>query len=146
MSYSSQKLKLDVSYVNFQGAEESLLGGVTCGLRCPSSNLPTNFSQKSCVEIWFVLVEPFKSYRGNRQKKKITDATENNTFGKILFRAVLNTRGPNITFAGSGNKNTINNSSNNNSIIFHNNHSNSNDNNDYKKILLVIIIIITIII
>ena len=27
------------------------------------------------MKIWFGLFEPFKSYRGNRQKKKITDAT-----------------------------------------------------------------------
>ena len=30
---------------------------------------PSYFSQKSCVKIWFILVEPFKSYRGNRQKR-----------------------------------------------------------------------------
>ena len=36
------------------------------------------------------MVEPFKSYCGNRQKKKITDTTENNTFRKILFWAVKN--------------------------------------------------------
>ena len=51
---------------------------------------PSFSSQKSCVKIWFGLVEPFKSYHGNRQKKKkkkkITDAAENNTL-KIPFRA-----------------------------------------------------------
>ena len=39
------------------------------------------------------MVKPFKSYRDNRQKKKkkkiIANATENNIFGKILFRAVI---------------------------------------------------------
>ena len=48
---------------------------------------PSFSSQKSCVKIWLGLVEPFKSYHGNRQKKKITDAAENNTFGKIIFVA-----------------------------------------------------------
>ena len=31
---------------------------------------PRYFSQKSCVKIWFGLVEPFKSYRDNKKKKK----------------------------------------------------------------------------
>ena len=31
---------------------------------------PSYSSQKSCVKIWFGLVEPFKSYRGNIKKKK----------------------------------------------------------------------------
>ena len=40
---------------------------------------PSYFIHKSCVKIWFGLVEPFKGYRGNKKKeKKITDATENN--------------------------------------------------------------------
>ena len=44
---------------------------------------PSYFSQKSCVKIWFGLVEPLKSYCDNRQKKKkkkrkCTDAAENN--------------------------------------------------------------------
>ena len=50
---------------------------------------PSYVSLKSCVKIWFGLVEPFKSYRVNRQKKKKkkkkSDATENNTFGKFFF-------------------------------------------------------------
>ena len=38
---------------------------------------PSYFRQKSCVKIWFRLVETFKSYRGKRQKNgKITDATK----------------------------------------------------------------------
>ena len=50
------------------GGQRPLLVGlhVTC-----DAHLRTwlsNSSQKSCVKIWFGLVEPFKSYRG---KKKI---------------------------------------------------------------------------
>ena len=45
---------------------------------------PSFSSQKSCVKIWFGLVELFKSYRGNiEKKKKITDTTENN----VSFRS-----------------------------------------------------------
>ena len=54
---------------------------------------PSYSSQKSCVKIWFGLVEPFKSYRGNikKKKKKITDATENNIrpFGRIKKLSLL---------------------------------------------------------
>ena len=80
---------------------------------------PNSSSHKSCVKIWFGLVEPFKSYRVDKKKKnkkkinkinkaksqtrlktksfsekfvsgRITksDAAENNTFRKIIFRAV----------------------------------------------------------
>ena len=36
-------------------------------------------SQKSCVKMWFGLVEPFKSYRGNiRKKKKINKSIKQN--------------------------------------------------------------------
>ena len=66
-------------YVNFQraqgGGRESkspLLGGGGLHLTCDVHfrTWPSYFSQKSCVKIWFGLVEPFKSYRGNRRKKK----------------------------------------------------------------------------
>ena len=33
--------------------------------------LPSYSSQKSCVKTWFGLVEPFKSYRDNKKKKKL---------------------------------------------------------------------------
>ena len=51
-----------------RGERNPLLGGlrVTCDAHfrtCLSYS-----SQKSCVKIWFGLVEPFKSYRGNKQK------------------------------------------------------------------------------
>ena len=40
---------------------------------------PSSSSQKSCVKIWFGLVEPFKSYHGNiPKKKKKSEEIENN--------------------------------------------------------------------
>ena len=58
--------------MNFQGGRSPLLGGWGWGV-----TYDTNFrtwlsysSKKSCVKIWFGLVEPFKSYRGNKKKKK----------------------------------------------------------------------------
>ena len=85
MSYSSQKscVKIWFGLVELGGmlifcggggvgGRTTPIGGVTCDLRCPSSNLPElYFSQKSCVKIWFGLVEPFKSYRANRKKKNL---------------------------------------------------------------------------
>ena len=47
---------------------------------------PSYSSQKSNVKIWFGLVEPFKSYRGNIKGKKNHNATEkNNVLRKNYF-------------------------------------------------------------
>ena len=45
------------------------------------------FSLKSCLKIWFGLVEPFKSYRGNSKKKKIefSGAGRNPLLGGVTF-------------------------------------------------------------
>ena len=53
------------------GAEEPLVGGggYMC-LAMPIYELVRAISVKSRVKIWFGLLEPFESYRGNRQKKK----------------------------------------------------------------------------
>ena len=60
------------------------------------ASLPFSFRKKKSIKIWFGLVEPFKSYCGNRQKKKKKinkDKTKSQTqlktlsFGKIFFRA-----------------------------------------------------------
>ena len=50
-----------------RGADTPYLGGlhVTCDAHLQT--WPSYSSQKSCVKIWFGLVEPFKSYRGNKQ-------------------------------------------------------------------------------
>ena len=58
-------------YVNFQrggGVEDPYLRGfhVTCDAHFRTQ--PSYSSQKSCVKIWFGLVEPFKSSRGNIKK------------------------------------------------------------------------------
>ena len=58
-------------YVNFQGGgRRPQLGGlhVTCDAYFRTEQ--SYSSQKSCVKISFRFVEPFKSYRGNIQKKK----------------------------------------------------------------------------
>ena len=39
-------------------------------LQCHFQTWPSYSSQKSCVKIWFGLVEPFKSYHGNKHKKE----------------------------------------------------------------------------
>ena len=57
-------------YVNFQGSRTPLLGGLHVTCNAHFRTCLRYSSQKSCVKIWFWLVEPFKSYRGNRQKKK----------------------------------------------------------------------------
>ena len=57
-------------YLNFQWGQKPLLGAVTCDLQCPFSNLFELFQSKISVNIWFGLIEPFKSYRGNIQKNK----------------------------------------------------------------------------
>ena len=52
------------------------------------------FSQKPCVKIWFGLVEPFKCYCGNIQKKRKKKEKRSQLqlklicVGKILFRAL----------------------------------------------------------
>ena len=75
------------------GGRRTLLRGlhVTCDTHLRTC--PSYFRQTTCVKIWFGLLEPFKSYRGNRQKKKITDATGNNTLE---------------IFSGGNNNNNIN--------------------------------------
>ena len=45
-------------------------GGVTCDRWCPFSYMAEQFQLKILCEHLVGLVEPFKSYRGNRQKKK----------------------------------------------------------------------------
>ena len=81
-------------YVNFQGWGRSpLLGGLHLTCDAYFHTWPSYSSQKLCVNIWFGLVEPFRSYRGNikkkkkKKKKKITDVTENNMrpFGHIMI-------------------------------------------------------------
>ena len=49
--------------MNFQGGQKPPLGGglhVTCNAHLRT--WPSNSRQKSCVKIWFRLVEAFKSY------------------------------------------------------------------------------------
>ena len=61
-------------YVNFRwwggGGRSPLLGGLHVAGNAHFRTWLSYFSQKSCVKIWFGLVEPFKSYRGSRQKTK----------------------------------------------------------------------------
>ena len=45
---------------------------------------PSYFSPKSFVKIWFGLVEPFKSYRGNRQKKKNNNNNKTNSQTRLV--------------------------------------------------------------
>ena len=49
---------------------------------CPSFS-----SEKSCVKIWFGLVEAFKSYRGNKKKKKITEGAQFNILTEFSLHA-----------------------------------------------------------
>ena len=93
----------------FRGAEEPLLvlEEVTCDLRCPFSNLPELFQSKVKCEnlVWIGWVFQELSWeqtgKKNKNKNKITDVTENNTFGKILFWAVkITDTTENNTFEG----------------------------------------------
>ena len=79
MNFGLDWLKSEVCYFFFWGGGA---GGGSCGrspllgwlhVTCDAHFRiwPSYFSQKSCVKIWFGLVEAFKSYRGNIQKKKI---------------------------------------------------------------------------
>ena len=57
-------------YVNFQGVGKSpLLEGATLTCDVNFGTWLSYSSQKSCVKIWFRLVEPFKSYRVTSEKK-----------------------------------------------------------------------------
>ena len=78
MSYSSQKSCVKICFglvesfkshhLNFPGRggggerQKPPIRRVTCDLQRPFSTWPSYSSQKSCVKIWFGLVEPFKSY------------------------------------------------------------------------------------
>ena len=52
-------------YVNFQGGRRPLLGGLHVTCDAHFRTWPSYSSQKSCVKIWFRLVEPFKGNCGN---------------------------------------------------------------------------------
>ena len=59
-------------YVNFQvGGRSPLLGGLHVTCDAHFRTWQSYSSRKSCVKVWFILVEPFKSYRGNFPPKKI---------------------------------------------------------------------------
>ena len=79
VSYSSQKscVKIWLGLVeiggmqNFRGGDRiPLLGGSHVNCDAQFLTWPSYFSEESCLKIWFGFVESFKSYRGNRQKKK----------------------------------------------------------------------------
>ena len=61
-------------------------------------------SQKSCVKIWFGLVEPFKSYHSTKKIKKKKKITQLKT---VSFRKIL-------LQVDNNNKKNINNNNNNN--------------------------------
>ena len=63
-TYGLNVIKIGSIWI-FQGGRSPLLRGVTCDLQCLFSNSDSYSSQKSCVKIWFGLVEPFKSYHLN---------------------------------------------------------------------------------
>ena len=76
----------------FKGAEAPIRWGLHVTCEAHLRNWPSYSSQKSWLKIWFGLAEPFKSYRVHKhthKKKTITDATENNILGKILFRRII---------------------------------------------------------
>ena len=76
MSYSSQKscVKIWFGLVEIggmlivrgwrAGGQKPLSRGLHVTCNTHFRKWPSYFSQKSCVKIWFGLVEPFKSYRG----------------------------------------------------------------------------------
>ena len=59
-------------YVNFRGGGTPIRWRVGLHVTCDAHlrTFPSYFGQKSFVKIWFGLHKPFKSYRGNGQKKK----------------------------------------------------------------------------
>ena len=64
--------------MNFQGGEGENPPNrlhVTCDAHFQT--WPSYFTQKSCVKIWFGLVEPFKSYRVHKQTYKHTKKKQN---------------------------------------------------------------------
>ena len=73
MSYSSQKSCVKIWFglveiggmLMLRGAEDPLLGELHITCDAHFRTWP-----RSCVKIWFGLVEAFKSYRGNKKKKK----------------------------------------------------------------------------
>ena len=71
-------------------------GGVTCDLRCPSSNLAEIFQSKAMCEnlvrIGWAFQElsyPQTYNQKKKKKKKKSDATDNNILEKILFRRII---------------------------------------------------------
>ena len=73
LSLSRVIVSTDKKKEEIPGGRNPLLGWGGRGLRLTfDAHFRTRMSyssQKSCVKIWFGLVEPFKSYRVNRQKK-----------------------------------------------------------------------------
>ena len=57
--------------MNFPGDQKPPLGGLHVICDAHFWTWPSYFSQKSCVKIWFGLVEAFKRYRGKKKKKKM---------------------------------------------------------------------------
>ena len=100
MSYSSQKscVKIwfglvEIGGVNFQGGQKPLLGGVTCDLRCPSSNLAELFQSKvmwKCGSDWLSLSRVIVSTNIQKKKKKKSQ-TQLKTicFRKFLFGRII---------------------------------------------------------
>ena len=53
-----------------RGAEDPLLRGLHVTCDAHFRTYVSSSRQKSCVKIWFGLIEPFKSYSVNKKKKK----------------------------------------------------------------------------
>ena len=70
-------------YVNFRGGKKPPIRGLHVTCDAHFRTWPSYFSQKSCVKIWFRLVEPFKSYRGNIKKKKKIPGCRNPLLGEL---------------------------------------------------------------
>ena len=78
MSYSSQKSSVKIWFglveiggmLILRGARNPYWGGRVLHVTCDAHfRTKLSFSSpESCVKIWFGLDEPFKSYRGNKQR------------------------------------------------------------------------------
>ena len=80
--------KLEVSKIS-GGSRSPPLWGVTCEWWCPFSYMAELFQLKFMCENLARIGWAFQELSCKQTKKKITKATESNTFGKIIFQAVI---------------------------------------------------------